>query len=506
MTQRSAVTEPWGKPVNLETVNTSRYEGAPCLSPDGKWLFFTSNQSNSPSIWNYIMLSALGADGQWGRPRNMAREVDLPSNAGCPAVSPDGRTLYFMSDVPEGLGGSDVWEMNILPIVDLNWDGIVDAADMSIMIDHWGESETLFDIGPSPLGDGVIDTQDLIVLSEHLFSDLRLFVDDDSPNDPGPGDTLLSDPLEDGSAEHPFDAIQEAIDAAGKGQCVVVLPGTYTGNGNRDMGFRGKRITVRSTYLEDPAAVAMTVIDCEGSQAAPHRGFLFKDGESSLSVLAGLTITNGYQFYGGGVYCSGYSNPTISHCVFRNNRAGTGGGGIMNSSGSPIVANCVFFGNSTEKGAAIFNSSNLTVSNCTFSRNSATVGGGAVYTQVSNTTLTNCILWGNTPNEIDISGNGTVSIAYSDIQGGFTGEGNIVANPLFADPANGDYHLKSQAGRWDQLSESWVIDEVTSPCIDEGDPNSPVEDEPEPNGGQINMGAYGGTVEASMSLSTVAGN
>jgi L-ascorbate metabolism protein UlaG (beta-lactamase superfamily) len=65
---------------------------------------------------------------------------------------------------------------------------------------------------------------------------------------------------------------------------------------------------------------------------------------------------------------------------------------------------------------------------------------------------------------------------------------------------DGDYHLKSQAGRWDPASQSWVKDDVTSPCIDAGDPNSPVGQEPEPNGGRINMGAYGGTKEASKSL------
>jgi len=67
------------------------------------------------------------------------------------------------------------------------------------------------------------------------------------------------------------------------------------------------------------------------------------------------------------------------------------------------------------------------------------------------------------------------------------------------DPDNGDYHLKSQAGRWDPVSLSWVTDDVTSPCIDAGDPDSPVGDEPMPNGGIINMGAYGGTVETSKS-------
>ncbi|MBN1505338.1 MAG: hypothetical protein JW955_00750 [Sedimentisphaerales bacterium] len=79
------------------------------------------------------------------------------------------------------------------------------------------------------------------------------------------------------------------------------------------------------------------------------------------------------------------------------------------------------------------------------------------------------------------------------------GTGNIDADPLFADPADSDCHLKSQVGRWEAASQTWVIDDVTSPCIDAGDPNSPVGDEPEPNGGRINMGAYGGTAEASKS-------
>jgi hypothetical protein len=64
---------------------------------------------------------------------------------------------------------------------------------------------------------------------------------------------------------------------------------------------------------------------------------------------------------------------------------------------------------------------------------------------------------------------------------------------------DGDHHLKSQAGRWDPACEGWVKDDVTSACIDAGDPNSPVGHEPFPNGGQINMGALGGTAEASKS-------
>jgi len=64
---------------------------------------------------------------------------------------------------------------------------------------------------------------------------------------------------------------------------------------------------------------------------------------------------------------------------------------------------------------------------------------------------------------------------------------------------NGDYHLKSQAGRWNPDTSDWARDDVTSPCIDAGDPMSPIGREPFPNGGIVNMGAYGATAEASKS-------
>jgi len=91
------------------------------------------------------------------------------------------------------------------------------------------------------------------------------------------------------------------------------------------------------------------------------------------------------------------------------------------------------------------------------------------------------------------------------------GSGNIDTDPCFArlggwefDDPNwiffpSDYHLRSNAGRWDTNTSSWVIDANTSACIDAGDPMAPIGLEPFPNGGRINMGAFGGTIEASKS-------
>lgn len=101
------------------------------------------------------------------------------------------------------------------------------------------------------------------------------------------------------------------------------------------------------------------------------------------------------------------------------------------------------------------------------------------------------------------------------------GVGERRTNPDFAvdgywdDPSNtpsspwddvwldGDYHLKSEAGRWDPNSQVWVIDSITSHCIDAGDPNDSIGYEPNPNGGRVNIGAYGGIAEASKSTSGI---
>ncbi len=136
--------------------------------------------------------------------------------------------------------------------------------------------------------------------------------------------------------------------------------------------------------------------------------------------------------------------------------------------------------------------------------------------------VSNCIIW-NCPQPVTLKDSSStaiqdrgshITIQYCDIQGGedsisitgnhstfVWGPGNINAYPQFADPNNRDYHLKSQAGRWDPNEGRWTSDDVSSPCIDAGDPNSPIGLEPLSNGGIINIGTYGGTAEASKSYS-----
>ena len=294
------------------------------------------------------------------------------------------------------------------------------------------------------------------------------YVDDDAPGDPGPGDPDVSDPLEDGTPEHPFDAIQEGIDITLAGDTVLVADGVYTGNGNRDLDFGGKDIIVRSEN-----GPHYSIIDCEGSESDPHGGFFFYRGETDAAVVDGFTITNGDVGYGcgggihcsqgsptiancaitgnaadegGGVYCWGdNTSPTITNCTITGNTAGWDGGGVYCEYGNLSITNCLISGNTAieDGGGGCFRFwANGTITNCTITGNTAKDDGGGVSCQLySVLAVTNSIVWGNIPSQIHVSG-GTLDLRYS----------NISTDPLFVDPDNGDYRLS--AG---------------SPCIDAAD-------------------------------------
>lgn len=158
---------PWGEPMNLgPNINTSSLESYSCISSDDLALFFQGG-SNFFELW---MAKRKTKDEPWGL------SVPLPSlintsRAGSPCLSPDGLILYFGSDGSGGIGSFDLWQASIIPIVDLNGDGIVDSVDMCIMVGYWGTDNPLCDIGPMPWGDGIVDVEDLIVLAEHLFEE-----------------------------------------------------------------------------------------------------------------------------------------------------------------------------------------------------------------------------------------------------------------------------------------------------------------------------------------------
>ncbi|UCC30810.1 MAG: right-handed parallel beta-helix repeat-containing protein [Phycisphaerales bacterium] len=211
----------------------------------------------------------------------------------------------------------------------------------------------------------------------------------------------------DGS-EH-FTTIQEGIDDASDGDEVVLCEGTYTGVGNRDLDFAGGAITVRSTDPDNPDVVAATVIDCEGTQTDPHRAFTFHSGEGPDSVIAGLTIINGYgpteEFAGdpysagGAIFCRG-SNPTIRDCTITANATDEFGygGGICCDGSSPTITNCTFSENSAGLGGAIYARVSISprISNCTMSANSSYYDGAGVFCTNSSIAISNTRIASNT--------------------------------------------------------------------------------------------------------------
>ncbi len=174
-----------------------------------------------------------------------------------------------------------------------------------------------------------------------------------------------------------FPTIQQAVAASSDGDSVILGMGTFRGEGNRDIDFLGKAITIASEG-GDPR---LCVIDCEGSVDAPRRGFVFQTHEGSGSLLQAIKIVNGYAARGGGMLCKGAS-PTLRELVLSGNSA-QDGGGIACDRASPVIENCAFVRNLViNNGGGILcgvefgDNSSAIIRNCTFESNDAFAGGG----------------------------------------------------------------------------------------------------------------------------------
>jgi parallel beta-helix repeat protein len=296
-----------------------------------------------------------------------------------------------------------------------------------------------------------------------------------------------------------YSTIQAAIDAAADGEEVLVASGTY----NENISINNKAITVRTT---DGAVIdgggngsVVTFLFCEGPSSV-FDGFTIQSGSAgswggggiycnnSSTMISNCTIKNNWaDEWGGGILCDA-SWPTITNCIINNNTAGNRGGGIacynssspaitnciINSntaitgggiqcelSSSPVFTNCIISKNTANNlggGISFLGSTSMKIVNCTISDNYSYSYGGGIYSY-SSSPLTlvpkviNSIIWGNTEergnDQIYLGGMSSISITYSDIEGGWTGTGNINADPLFL--GNGDFHLT-----------------YGSPCIDSG--------------------------------------
>ncbi len=326
-----------------------------------------------------------------------------------------------------------------------------------------------------------------------------------------------------------------------KRESIIISGCEFMGNGSNDGG--GGVGGIASTVM---------LTDCRfvGNWAMEGGGL---HADSSDLALSGCVFSDNNVDYDGGGFCIQGGTALIDNLTVTQNISGRRGGGAAFSSSEINLSMSDFTANQSKYAGAMSGlATNLLVKSCVFQGNSAEIYGGVLsanqmklinvdsctwvdnraaygtFLSVANTRnsviIRNCIIQ-NEGQEINTFDQDMInfSICYSAIAESSVNSLNLVQNigiidtdPCFIDPGywdsndtpgdpnddfyvTGDYHLKSQAGRWDSNSESWICDDVTSPCIDKGDPNSPIMHEPFPNGGCINMGAYGGTAEASKS-------
>jgi len=298
----------------------------------------------------------------------------------------------------------------------------------------------------------------------------------------------------------PYCSIQDAIKASKTGDTVSVAAGNYNEN---ILFLGGKTITLISeegamSTVIDGGNKDTVVIFAAGNNSTLD-GFTITNGSTSgngggIRIGSGSTpiidnciITNNEAFAGGGISCgelsaplitnsiiqnnsvtgdnnlsngggihlSPLASPTIINCIIKHNTSNQNGGGLAFDTAEPTLVNCLFNNNTAvvNGGAISFQNSAPIITNCTFSNNSASGDGGAISctSPLSGTAVANSIFWGDSPGEI-VCNSATIPVTYSDIQGGYTGEGNIDEDPSFVDEMNGDFHLLKD-----------------SPCIDAGD-------------------------------------
>jgi peptidoglycan-N-acetylglucosamine deacetylase len=358
------------------------------------------------------------------------------------------------------------------------------------------------------------------VLVTFLLPPVAFYVDANSPNDPGTG--TQSDPLrrlQDGiNAVQNSNAEVWVVagtykPTAGSDRTIsfVVNPNVavYGGFAGTETQRQQRNWAAHPTILSGDIGIADNNSDNSftvvvGNSNSILDGFTITGGNANDTVglslygggiynqagdmtIANCKITANSAIVGGGVYNAG-GTPKITNCTFSENTAGDGGG-VYNSWANPVIVNCSFVKNSSSNGGGIYDiGCNEAIVDCVFIQNSADYGGsmfefyntltisnstfngnisanGAVLACNSeeqafpgSLTMANCIIW-NGPEWLWNNDSTTISINYSDVNGGWTGTGNKNTDPLFM--GADDYRLQTNSSCVDAGNNNSVPADIT---------------------------------------------
>ncbi|MBN1123496.1 MAG: right-handed parallel beta-helix repeat-containing protein, partial [Sedimentisphaerales bacterium] len=319
--------------------------------------------------------------------------------------------------------------------------------------------------------------------------------------------------------------IQSALEIVPVDKSIYIKEGIYTSLPlvlTRNCSLYGGFVGNESSPEERDITAHLTILDGAGVNQgiSLNKLYLTADGITCKDCFNGIFATNGCNvtarnctFNGGASNAVGsgifiYGNLTVSDCQFFENRIAA----VSVNSGYLSMTNTLIAGNFGPGVSIKWPTSPSLVENCTIVDN---LGTGVEHLFGSTAiNVRNSIIRGNT-NTVSIQG-GTVAVEYCILDAGDFGITNINVDPLFAQAgvwddngtagdtsddsySIGDYHAQSEFGRWDLIAQAWTTDMQTSPCVDVGDPVSNWKNEPWPSGRRINIGCYGGTIQASMS-------
>ncbi|MBN2590594.1 MAG: PD40 domain-containing protein [Sedimentisphaerales bacterium] len=557
MASRSDKNMPFELFRNISEINTTSTEAHPSISPDGLTLYFVSNRNGSEQIFKATRTSL---DMSFSNVQHLSFFDKENECSSFPFITNDARTFYFVRYL---------------------------SSDRS--------------------------TRDVYV--SYYYQDDSYYVDGANGNNQNDGKSSLS----------AFATIQKAIDTAPEGYTIFVNPGVYC----EPIDFKGKAITIQGVagpdgvpVLEAPNDFAVFFVSNEGPDTI-LKNVIIKNSfmgiflVGSSPTISNVTIVD--NFYGISAYAG--ANPDISNCIFWNNINGDMSGSearyswLQSQSSFQDISGLVHYWSFDEAYDNIVNdvisdkngdivgaswTEGVSGSALSFDGDNDYINFGdildneikdeftiGVWVKLADGALqkaTNYVFWKDDDRPaIHIGSNGQVAFGHwyegesglhsshvleeekwyyllykydgSEFTGyvnaeytgshpdsGYSpggnvrigGDGNftryfkgkidelmifdraladeeimqlyehglyggVAQSPMFVDPENGDYHLKSERGRYWPEHDVWVLDNVTSPCIDAGDPLDEPANEPMPNGGFLNMGAYGGTPYASMS-------